>query len=163
MDAPRWLDETESRAWRAQIRMSWLLDAAIARDLQRDSGLSHPDYYVLVQLSETPDHRMRMSDLAAGILWSKSRLSHQIRRMEARGLVRREECADDGRVTYACLTRKGLRTIQEAAPGHVESIRRNLLDHLSAEQVAALAGMAETVVEHLAATVQPPADAGDGD
>jgi DNA-binding MarR family transcriptional regulator len=162
MTGTRWLDEQESRAWRAQLRMGWLLDAAIARDLQRESGLSHADYYVLVQLSEAPGHRMRMSDLAAGILWSKSRASHQIRRMEARGLVRREDCSNDGRGTYACLTPRGLRTIEEAAPRHVASIRRNLFDHLSADQVAALGQLAETIVQRLAPTVAPPGDAVEG-
>ena len=86
---PRWLDPVEMRAWRGHLRMSWLLAAAIERDLRR-LGLSHPDYYVLVRLSESPDHRMRMTELAEGIQWSKSRLSHHIDRMERRGLVRRE-------------------------------------------------------------------------
>ncbi|MBV9101244.1 MAG: MarR family transcriptional regulator [Candidatus Dormibacteraeota bacterium] len=139
--------------------MSWLLDAAIARDLARDSGLSHPDYYVLVQLSETPGHRMRMSDLAAGIQWSKSRVSHQVRRMEDRGLVRREECSSDGRGTFACLTRQGLRTIQEAAPMHVESIRRNLLDHLSSDDLARLGDIAERVAAVLSAELGSAQDA----
>jgi len=157
--APRWLDPLEARAWRGQLRMSWLLDAAIARDLARDSGLSHPDYYVLVQLSETPGHRMRMSDLAAGIQWSKSRVSHQVRRMEDRGLVRREECSSDGRGTFACLTRQGLRTIQEAAPMHVESIRRNLLDHLSSDDLARLGDIAERVAAVLSAELGSAQDA----
>ena len=155
MAAPRWLDDRESRAWRGYLRLTWLLDAAIARDLQRDSGLSHADYYVLVQLSEAPGRRMRMSDLASGILWSRSRVSHQTRRMEARGLVRREECASDARGTFACLTRAGLRAIQEAAPSHVESIRRNLLDHLTPQQVDALGDISATVVDWLAAALQP--------
>src|SRR5215472_7640800 len=82
----RWLDQGEMRAWRGHLRMSWLVAAAIERDLRR-AGLSHPDYYVLVRLSEAPEHRMRMTDLAAGIQWSKSRVSHQVDRMERRGLV----------------------------------------------------------------------------
>ena len=151
--APRWLDGAESRAWRGLLRMGWLLDAAIARDLARDSGLSFPDYYVLVQLSETPGHRMRMSDLAAGIQWSKSRVSHQVRRMEDRRLVRREECASDGRGTFACLTREGLRAIEEAAPMHVASIRRNLLDQLSPGDIALLGDLTERVATRLAAAL----------
>lgn len=149
MAETRWLDETEERAWRGFLRMSWLLDAAIGRDLARDSGLSHADYAVLVPLSEAPGQRLRMNDLARGILWSKSRLSHQIGRMEARGLVTREGCAGDARGTFAVLTPDGLRAIQDAAPGHVESIRRHLISRLAREQVEALAGITGTVVEHL--------------
>ena len=162
MEATRWLTDDEMRAWRGHLRMSWLLDAAIARDLARDSGLSHPDYYVLVSLSETPEQRMRMSDLAAGILWSKSRLSHQIRRMEARGLVRREDCSSDGRGTFAVLTAVGLDAIKAAAPYHVESIRRHLLDPLTPQQIAVLADVAGVVTDRLAATLQPaqPIDEG---
>ena len=141
------------RAWVGQLRMGRLLEAAIERDLIRDSGLSHADYYVLVRLTETPEGRMRMTDLAGGILWSKSRLSHQIRRMEARGLVRREECSSDGRGTFACLTAGGLRAIQEAAPLHVESIRRNLLDHLSRDEIAALGVLADRVIDRLAPAI----------
>jgi DNA-binding MarR family transcriptional regulator len=155
MEATRWLTDDEMRAWRGHLRMSWLLDAAIARDLARDSRLSHPDYYVLVSLSETPEQRMRMSDLAAGILWSKSRLSHQIRRMEARGLVRREDCSSDGRGTFAVLTPMGLDAINAAAPYHVESIRRHLLDPLTPQQIAALADVSGVVTDRLAATLQP--------
>jgi DNA-binding MarR family transcriptional regulator len=145
----RWLTRAEERAWRGWLRLGWLLDAAIGSDLAADSGLSHSDYYVLVQLSEAPERRMRMRELAAGIAWSKSRVSHQVARMESRGLVRRTECEADGRGTYAELLPAGLRAIEAAAPGHVASIRRNLLDHLSREQVAHLAAIAESVVPHL--------------
>ena len=145
---PRWLDETEERAWRALIQMSWLLDAAISRDLSQQAGLSHADYYVLARLSESPHHRMRMSELAAGINWSKSRLSHQIGRMEQRGLVCRQGCPSDARGTYAIITPAGLQAIEEAAPGHVDSIRRHLVDQLSRQQLDALAEVAERVVDH---------------
>jgi DNA-binding MarR family transcriptional regulator len=149
MATPRWLDETEARAWRGHLRMTWLLNAAIERDLLRQAGLSHPDYYVLVSLSEAEGCRLRMSELAAGIEWSKSRLSHQVARMEARGLVRREDCPGDARGTFAVLTPAGRRAIEEAAPDHVESIRRHLLDVLTAAQVEALAAISHTVIEHL--------------
>ena len=152
--APRWLDAVEMRAWRGQLRMSWLLAAAIERDL-RELGLSHPDYYVLVQLSESPDRRMRMTDLADGIQWSKSRLSHHIARMEERGLVAREECNDDARGTFACLTSAGLRAIEAAAPDHVDSIRRHLLDVLTREQLACLGDISERVIAHLADDAAP--------
>ena len=137
------------RAWRGHLRMSWLVAAAIERDLRR-AGLSHPDYYVLVQLSETPGRRMRMTDLAAGIQWSKSRLSHHIDRMEQRGLVCREECASDARGAFACLTPAGLHAIRAAAPGHVASVRRHFLDALTPEQVASLGEIADALIAHLA-------------
>lgn len=149
MPKPRWLDDNEQAAWRGHIRMSWLLDAAVARDLAAEAGLSHPDYYVLVALSEAEGRRMRMTELADGIQWSKSRLSHQVARMEARGLVRREECPGDARGTYAVLTPAGFRAIERAAPSHVDSIRRHLFDVLSREQVDALADVTATVVAHL--------------
>ena len=150
MQEPRWLDDTEAKAWRGHLRMSWLLDAAIARDLAREAGLSYPDYHVLAWLSETPDRRMRMTDLAAGMRWSKSRLSHQIARMEARGLVSRAGCPSDARGTFAILTPEGFAAIEQAAPGHEASIRRHLLDVLTREQVETLAGITETVVDRLA-------------
>lgn len=147
-DLPPWLDPLEMRAWRGHLRMSWLIGAAIERDLRR-AGLSHPDYYVLVQLSEAPEHRMRMTDLAAGIQWSKSRLSHQVDRMEQRGLVRREDCPSDARGAYACLTPSGLQAIVSAAPGHVASVRRHFVDALSREQLERLGEISDAVIaEH---------------
>lgn len=147
---PRWLNPVEMRAWRGHLRMSWLLAAAIERDLRR-LGLSHPDYYVLVRLSEASDHRMRMTDLAEGIQWSKSRLSHHIDRMEQRGLVRREDCESDARGAFACLTPAGLRAIQSAAPDHVASVRRNFVDALSDEQLRQMGDINDALVTHLAA------------
>lgn len=144
----RWLDQVEMRAWRGHLRMSWLVAAAIERDLRR-LGLSHPDYYVLVQLSESPDHRMRMTDLAEGIQWSKSRLSHHIDRMERRGLVRREECPSDARGAFACLTPEGLLAIQAAAPDHVESVRRHFVDALNENQLQHLGEINEALIRHL--------------
>ncbi|MBV8527238.1 MAG: MarR family transcriptional regulator [Candidatus Dormibacteraeota bacterium] len=125
--------------------MSWLVAAAIERDLRR-AGLSHPDYYVLVQLSESSERRMRMSDLASGIQWSKSRLSHHLDRMELRGLVSREDCPSDARGAYACLTPAGLRAIEDAAPGHVASVRRHFIDALTPDQLETLAEISETVI-----------------
>ena len=142
---PRWLDETEMRAWRGLLRMGWLIDAGIGRDLTED-GLSFPDYHVLASLSETPGHQMRITDLAARISWSKSRLSHQLSRMQARGLVCRTSCPTDARGALAVLTPAGLDAIVAAAPGHVESIRRHLLGPLSPAQVEALADITEAVL-----------------
>src|SRR5512139_3140 len=116
MDEPRWLTADEDRAWRGYRRMHLLLDLQIARDLMRDSGLSEADYDVLSTLSETDGHRMRLTELAEYMLWSKSRLSHHAARMEQRGLVQREDSPDDARGSLVVLTRQGLRTIQKAAP-----------------------------------------------
>jgi DNA-binding MarR family transcriptional regulator len=145
----RWLDEAEMRAWHGYRRMFLLLNAAVNRDLANDSGLSEPDYDVLSNLSEAPDHRGRLSELAARMLWSQSRLSHHISRMEQRGLVTREAAVDDGRGSVVVLTKAGRTAIEEAAPHHVESVRRHIIDLLSPAQVKALGDIAETVVEHL--------------
>ena len=146
---PRWLDEKQARAWRGYRRMHTLLDLQITRDLMQDSGLSDADYDVLSNLSETQGHRLRLSELASGMLWSKSRLSHHITRMQQRGLVDREECADDGRGSVITLTPAGLRAIEQAAPHHVASVRRNMIDLLTAEEIATLGKLSHRVVEHL--------------
>ena len=99
----RWLTPAEDRAWRGYRRMRGLLDLRLARDLARDSGLSEPDYDVLSTLGETAGNRMRLTELAAHMLWSNSRLSHHIARMEQRGLVSKDPCADDGRGSMVTL------------------------------------------------------------
>jgi DNA-binding MarR family transcriptional regulator len=157
MRAPRWLDPAEDRAWRGYRRMRALLDLQINRDLARDAGLSEPDYDVLSNLSETEGYRWRLSDLAARMLWSKSRLSHHLTRMQQRGLVTREDCPEDGRGAVVVLTQGGLRAIQAAAPDHVASVRRHLIDLLSPDQIAALGDITETVLSHLATLDQQPA------
>ncbi|WP_091098067.1 MarR family winged helix-turn-helix transcriptional regulator [Micromonospora citrea] len=149
MDQPRWLDEREQRAWRGYRRMRRLLDLELARDLARDAGLSEPDYDVLSDLSETPDQRLRLSELADRMLWSRSRLSHHLTRMQQRGLVTREECATDGRGAVVALTAEGRRAIEAAAPGHVAAVRRHLIDLLTPDEVAALDALSHRVVDHL--------------
>jgi DNA-binding MarR family transcriptional regulator len=129
--------------------MRALLDLQIARDLARDSGLSEADYDVLSNVSEAAGHRLRLGDLAAHMLWSKSRLSHHVARMERRGLVARQDCPSDGRGAVLTLTEAGWQAIRDAAPGHVESVRRHFLDLLTAEQVQTLAAISETVLAHL--------------
>lgn len=146
---PRWLTEQEQRAWQAYRRMFLLLNAQLSRDLGKDSGLSEPDYDVLSNLSGSPDHRRRISELADRMLWSRSRLSHHLARMQQRGLVTREECATDGRGAIVALTEEGLRTIEAAAPLHVASVRRHFIDLLDAEQIDAFAGIGEMVVGRL--------------
>lgn len=145
----RWLSPTEEKAWRAYRRMRTRLDLQLARDLSGDSGLSEADYDVLSAVSEAEGRRLRLKELADSMLWSQSRLSHHVARMQQRGLVVREECATDGRGADIALTPEGWRTIQEAAPGHVESVRRHLIDLLTPEEIEALGGIAEKVVAHL--------------
>ncbi|MFD6329103.1 MarR family winged helix-turn-helix transcriptional regulator [Streptomyces niveus] len=146
---PRWLTEAEQRAWQAYRRMFLLLNAQLARDLAQDSGLSDADYDVLSALRASPDRRRRVSELADRMLWSRSRLSHHLARMQQRGLVVREECATDGRGAVVVLTDEGTRTIEQAAPPHVESVRRHFIDLLSPEQIEAFATIGETVVGRL--------------
>jgi DNA-binding MarR family transcriptional regulator len=147
---PRWLDDGEDRAWRGYMRMRTLLNAQIVRDLAREAGLSGPDYDVLSNLSEAEGRRARLGELAAHMAWSRSRLSHHITRMEQRGLVTRQDCADDGRGAFVVLTDAGFAAIETAAPGHVESVRRHFIDVLSRQQLEALAEISETVVSRLA-------------
>jgi DNA-binding MarR family transcriptional regulator len=133
--------------------MHTLLDLQIARDLNRDSGLSEADYDVLSTLSEEPDGCWRARDLAAQLLWSSSRLAHHVGRMEQRGLVARKPCADDGRGALISLTEQGRNTLRKAAPPHVASVRRLIIDLLTAEEIAALDTIAGKVILHLAGEV----------
>jgi DNA-binding MarR family transcriptional regulator len=146
---PRWLSPAQARAWLGYRRMRALLDLQLTRDLARDSGLSEADYDVLSNVSEAAGHSLRLGDLAAHMLWSKSRLSHHVTRMEQRGLVAREDCPSDGRGAVLTLTEAGWQAIRDAAPEHVESVRKHFLDLLTAEQVETLAGISEAVLGHL--------------
>jgi DNA-binding MarR family transcriptional regulator len=136
--------------------MKALLDLRISRDLANDSGLSDADYDVLSNLSEALEHRLRVNELADQLLWSKSRLSHQLTRMEERGLVRREQVHDDGRGAMIALSPRGWETIQAAAPLHVESVRRHFIDLLSPEQIRVLGEIGTVVVGHLAGLEDSP-------
>lgn len=148
-EPPRWLTPREERAWRGYMRMRVLLDLRINRELARDSGLSDADYQVLVALSETPGQRVRLHELAELTNWSTSRLAHHLDRMCNRDLVRREEHPENRRATVVALTPNGLRTIESAAPDHVESVRRHFIDLLTEDQIDALADATEAVIEHL--------------
>ncbi|MBL1102226.1 MarR family winged helix-turn-helix transcriptional regulator [Streptomyces coffeae] len=146
----RWLSDDEQRAWRTHLDVSRLLTYQLERDLQ-PFGLTMNDYEILVNLSESEDHRMRMSDLASATLQSKSRLSHQITRMENAGLVRRENCESDRRGLYAVLTEHGWDTMRKVAPHHVDSVRKHFIDLLSSDALDALYGSLVPVAEHLRA------------
>ena len=145
---PRWLTREEQEAWRAHLATSKLLSRQLDRDLH-PFGLSINDYEILVVLSEAPGHQLRMTDLADATAQSRSRLSHQITRMENSGLVRRDSCPGDKRGLYAVLTDAGLTTIERVAPHHVESVRRHFISLLSDDQLAALREGYAGVIGHL--------------
>jgi DNA-binding MarR family transcriptional regulator len=149
MPEPRWLNEAEDRAWRGYRRMFLLLNAQLNRELSQQAGLSEPDYDVLSTLSEAQDHRYRLKNLAERMLWSQSRLSHHVTRMQQRGLVNREDCADDARGATIVLTPAGQLAISSAAPLHVESVRHHFLDHLTPEQIEVLGDATNAVVAGL--------------
>jgi DNA-binding MarR family transcriptional regulator len=143
-----WLDDREQRAWRSFMGSMERLKAAIARELQRDSGLSGPDYSVLVQLSEAPDQRLRAYELGAATGWEKSRLSHHLTRMEQRGLVTRAQCADS-RYFDIVLTEQGRATIEEAAPRHAGHVREWFVEALTPEQLDALTEACDAISDRL--------------
>ena len=145
----RWLDDDEQRTWRAFLAVSELLYGALDRQLQRDAGITHASYVVLAMLSEAPDRSLRMSDLAARAHASPSRLSHAVARLEERGWVRRAPAEQDARGTVATLTDAGWGFLVRTAPGHVAAVREHLFDRLTPEQVAALGGICEAVLEGL--------------
>ncbi|MDA3628655.1 MarR family transcriptional regulator [Saccharopolyspora oryzae] len=136
-------------AWRAYIVGSALLEHHLNKDLQLSHNLSIADYEILVRLSERPDQRMRMSELANDVAHSKSRMSHQIRRLEKAGLVRRDECPDDGRGVLAVLTEEGAAKLREAAPRHVASVREHLVDILDEQEQEVMARIFDRLTTHL--------------
>lgn len=147
--SPRWLDDDEQRTWRGMLAVQSQLPAALARDLQRDSRLSLPDFDVLVQLTEHPEGRARVSALAAALSWERSRLSHHVARMERRGLVARVECGDDGRGAFVEVTASGRKAIEDAAPGHVDEVRRLVFDALTPDEVRVLGELQAKILDRL--------------
>ncbi|MFG2055254.1 MarR family winged helix-turn-helix transcriptional regulator [Micromonospora sp. NPDC048930] len=145
----RWLDPDEQRTWRAFLAATRALMDTLDRELQRDAGMPHAYYEILVRLSEAPERRLRMSELADSTGSSRSRLSHAVSRLEAAGWVRREDCPTDRRGQIAVLTDDGFATLAAAAPGHVEGVRRHLFDALSPAQVDQLRRISETLADHL--------------
>lgn len=145
----RWLDPDEQRTWRAFLTASRALMETLDRELQHDAGMPHAYYEILVRLSEAPDRRLRMSELAELTGSSRSRLSHAAARLETSGWIRREDCPTDRRGQVAVLTDEGFATLAAAAPGHVEGVRRHLFDALSPAQVDQLRRISETLADHL--------------
>ena len=152
MTSTPWLSAQEQHLWRSWLALGSALPAALHRELQADAGLSLPDFDVLVQLSESADGRLRMSELARALGWERSRLSHHVGRMERRDLVARDECAGDGRGAFVVLTPAGRRAIEDAAPHHVRTVRRLVFDPLDDRDVADLDRIVTTLLGRVTGT-----------
>ena len=142
----RWLSEDEQAAWRAFLTACQTLFSAIDAQLLHQSQIPHGYYEILVRLSEAPGRALRMTQLAEASTSSKSRLSHAVARLEERGWVRRSDCPTDRRGQVAELTEEGLAALAAAAPGHVEQVRRSLIDQLTPEQVKQLHEIAAAII-----------------
>ena len=153
---PQWLTDDEQRAWRGLVQMTSRLDSRLNRELQQTAGLSLADYDVLVLLTEAPDGRLRVFELAEELQWEQSRLSHHLARMQRRSLVAREECTTDRRGAFVVLTDAGRDAIEKAAPGHVALVRQLVFDGLSVEQVAMLESFVRRVLSRLSGLEPEP-------
>ena len=152
----RWLTAEEQRVWRRWMTLNAQLSATLQRELQDDAGLSTQDYEVLVHLTDTPEGRTRVTDLARLMQWERSRVSHHVTRMERRRLVQRLECAEDGRGAFVVITPQGRAAIEQAAPGHVNTVRRLVFDALSPEEVDAFGTIIEKALAQLDNPTRPP-------
>jgi DNA-binding MarR family transcriptional regulator len=146
---PRWLNDREQTAWRAYLEMNAKLAARLNKEMSDNSGISISDFSVLVPLSEHPEGRMRVLELARALGWEKSRLSHQLTRMQQRRLIERSNCNEDRRGAFVVLTEQGRATVEAAAPRHVEAVRQYFFDELTTAQVDALASLARAVVDRI--------------
>jgi DNA-binding MarR family transcriptional regulator len=144
-----WLTVRQERLWRRWLTLNARLSATLHKELHDDVGLSMPDYEVLVHLTDSPDGRIRVTDLARLLQWERSRLSHHVTRMERRRLVQRVECVEDGRGAFIAITPQGRAAIEQAAPHHVNTVRRLIFDALTPEEVDALATIIEKALTHL--------------
>lgn len=133
-----WLDNEQQAAWRSWVRVNRELPVALSRHMHEHSSLSMADFEVLVSLTDVPEGRLRISELASGMNWERSRVSHQLRRMESRGLVERAGCPEDGRGSFVGITETGRKAIEQAAPEHVDEVRRLVIDVLTPEELQTL-------------------------
>jgi len=137
------LNDTQQACWRAFIESSWALHNRLEEDLREATGLSMADYHVMVVLSEAPEHRIRMGELAGRLVFSPSRVTYQINSMVKRGLVRKQSCAADGRGQEAVLTEAGLAELVAAAPLHLATVRQSFIDDLDEDELAVIASVFE--------------------
>ncbi|MFF7441099.1 MarR family transcriptional regulator [Streptomyces sp. NPDC008122] len=149
MAEPRWLTDEEQHVWRAYLHATTLLEDHLDRQLQRDAGMPHVYYGLLVQLSQAPRRRLRMTELARSAKITRSRLSHAVARLEKNGWVRRENCPSDKRGQFAQLTEEGMEVLRQNAPGHVTAVRQAMFDRLSPEQVTQLGAIMRVMAEGL--------------
>jgi DNA-binding MarR family transcriptional regulator len=149
MSDPRWLTDDEQRSWRPLVSLLLRLPAAIDAEFQRDAGITHFEYMVLSSLSEAPERSLRMSDLAGLSSGSLSRLSHVVSRLEKRGWVRRQSCPGDGRFINAVLTDDGWDKVVATAPGHVEAVRKLVIEALTPEEFRALGESSQSILDRL--------------
>jgi DNA-binding MarR family transcriptional regulator len=145
----RWLSKEQQAHWRSWLTATTVLREQLSRELHETHGLTITDYEILVRLSESDQKSIRMSDLAKLTLLSRSRLSHQIDRMETAGLVSREVCPDDRRGQLAVLTSTGMKALVAAAPDHVEGVRKHFVDVLTDAEYKALGSAAKKIADHL--------------
>jgi DNA-binding MarR family transcriptional regulator len=146
MTETKWLDDDEARAWRSLQFMQMRLESELARQLAADSTLSLQDYAVLVALTDRDDGRLRAFELAATLGWDKTRLSHHVKRMIDRGLVKKESCPSDRRGFFIAVTDQGRREIEDAAPAHVDCVRSCFIDLVSREELAVITAVTERVL-----------------
>ena len=143
----RRLDEIEMDAWRSFLAASTSVTARLNRELEAGCGISMHEYEILVRLSEAPDQTLRMSTLAEHVSHSRSRLTHTVRRLENVGYVERSSCDSDRRGVNCTLTPQGLSFLREAAPVHLDGVRRHVVDRLSREQQVALAELMRVIAQ----------------
>lgn len=157
-DDETWLPAATQQVWRRWMRLQVLLPAELHRQLQEDAGLSLSDFAVLVHLTDSPEGRVRVTDLAHGLQWERSRVSHHVTRMERRGLVGRQECRQDGRGAWVVVTGEGRTAIQQAAPGHVAAVRRLVFDPLTEDELEVFGRVVEKLLGRLEPDACPSGD-----
>ncbi|GGT99163.1 MarR family winged helix-turn-helix transcriptional regulator [Streptomyces violascens] len=150
--APNWLSDEEQRTWRAYLHATRLLEDHLDRQLQRDAGMPHIYYGLLVQLSQAPRRRLRMTELAKNSKITRSRLSHAVARLENNGWVKREDCPSDKRGQLAILTDAGYEVLERTAPGHVAAVRQAMFDRLTPEQADQLGEIMRVMAQGLQPT-----------
>ncbi|NLW99176.1 MAG: MarR family transcriptional regulator [Actinomycetales bacterium] len=149
-----WLSADQQQAWRSMVSMHTRLHAHLGRELQANSDLSYADFVVLVQLTDAEDDRARISELADQLQWERSRLSHHLKRMEARALIERTSCPEDGRGQYVSVTPIGRAAIEQASPEHVALVRSLVFEDMTPEELEVIARVNERILQRLAQVPQ---------
>lgn len=150
--------EEEWAVWRSFLDMRRRLDLALEKQLQADADLSTADYAVLMSLFQAPEKQLRVGELGAALVWEKSRVSHQVSRMERRGLVERRECEADARGTWVAITPAGSRAVLQATREHIPALRRYFFDVVSSDQLATIGAVSDRVLDAIAPVATCDAD-----